>query len=128
MTWAGCAGVETLHGQVVLFTGKTYMNGDWETKKTCGRVAEQNGATWVENESRRITLLVLGDLTTQIVTDMILRRSAKLIFVHRERGRGHHICVVDGHGFTALSNGNTARCLTLEPAINSSDFKAYHRI
>ena len=57
MTNAGCAGVGTLHGQVVLFTGKTFMNGVWETKKTCGRVAKQNGAIWVENESRKVTLV-----------------------------------------------------------------------
>ena len=61
------------------------------------------------------------------MTDMTLQRSAKLIYVNNERRRGHHVCVVDGHGYTALSKGHSARCLSLEPSINSSDFKVYYR-
>ena len=111
---AGCSGVSDLHGQTVLFTGKTHVYGQWETKAECGRRVRQSGGQWVPDESRKVTLLVMGELTNQIVTDPVLQYSAKILYVHDQRLLGHHICAVDGPGFTDLLSGRPARCLTLQ--------------
>jgi hypothetical protein len=110
----GCAGVLSLHGHTVLFTGKTCFSGQWETKKECGRRVVERGAQSVDDESRKVTLLVIGDLSTQVVTDRVLQYSAKIIYVHEQRLRGRHICAVDGPGFTDLVNGREARCLSIQ--------------
>ena len=49
-----------MHGHTVLFTGKTYVDGQWETKEQCGRRVIERGGRWVNDESRKVTLLGNG--------------------------------------------------------------------
>lgn len=103
--------IRTLHAQHVLFTGKTYVHGEHVFKPELRRMVRNCGATDAPDRSRRVTLLVVGDLDGQVIVDPINHRSQKLVFVDEQRRLGNHICVVDDTGFTALLDGYSARCL-----------------
>jgi len=90
--------IEALRAQHVLFTGKAYVHGEHVFKPELRRMVKNRGATNAPDRSRRVTLLVVGDLDGQVIVDPINQRSQKLVFVDEQRRVGNHICVVDEPG------------------------------
>jgi len=103
--------VERLPGHHVLFTGKTFVLGVHVFKSDLREMVTNHGGTNAPDRSRRVTLLVIGDLDGQVIVDPINQRSQKVVFVDEQRRDGNHICVVDDTGFAALLEWNSARCL-----------------
>ncbi|MGW6789189.1 hypothetical protein [Streptomyces chartreusis] len=113
--------VHSLSGQTLCFTGKVLIDGEWTVRKDCREIAEQLGASWKPDFSRKITVFVHGDLASQAVTDTHREYSQKLVSAAEWRDRGHHVCVVDGDGFADLIGGHAARCRELQRAHSSDD-------
>ncbi|MFE5600712.1 hypothetical protein ACFQ8O_16195 [Streptomyces coelicoflavus] len=63
--------------------------------------------------SRRITLVVYGDLASKVVTDSRRAYSSKLVDADAARNGGRHVCVVDADGFSKLLKRRSAPCLEL---------------
>ncbi|WP_328660576.1 hypothetical protein [Streptomyces sp. NBC_00334] len=63
--------------------------------------------------SRRITLVVYGDLASKVVTDSRRAYSSKLVDADASRNGGRHVCVVDADGFSKLLKRRPAPCLEL---------------
>ena len=96
----------------MVFTGKTRIAGEHVKRDGLIRRVQQRGARPIEGTwNRRVTLLVLGELSEDVVTDPVNVRSQKAVFVDQERKRGNHICIVDDYGITALLGGHSAPCL-----------------
>lgn len=113
--------VHSLSGQTLCITGKVLIDGEWTVRKDCREIAEQRGASWKPDFSRKITVFVHGDLASQAVTDTRREYSKKLVRAAWERDRGYHVCVVDADGFADLIDGHAARCRELEQAQGSDD-------
>lgn len=106
--------VHSLAGHTVCFTGKVLIDGEWTIRNRCGELAQLHGAeSWRPDFSRKITVVVHGDLASQVVTDQRRQYSEKLLGAERERNRGHHVCIVDADGFTDLLEDFPARCREL---------------
>ena len=104
--------VEDLQGQLVLFTGKTRIEGDHVKRDELFQsVRQRGGRPLTGTRNRNVTLLVLGELSEDVVTDPVNVRSQNVVFVDNERRRGNHICIVDDHGIAVLLSGETAPCL-----------------
>jgi hypothetical protein len=110
MTTIRCDGwVRSLHGQTLAFTGKVLIDGTWTLREDCAASAMTRGAVdWKADFSRKVALLVHGDLARQVVTDDARRYSKKLVRAAWERDRGYHVCVVDADGFSGLLNRTSA--------------------
>jgi hypothetical protein len=107
-----CEGiVSTVRGQLVLFTGKTYVHGKQAFRPALHQEVRDLGGKSATDVSRAVTLLVLGDLGGQKVVDPINQRSQKLVYVDEQRRTGNHICVIDEDGYTAIAEGESAPCL-----------------
>ncbi len=113
--------VRSLSGQTVCITGKVLIDGEWTIRDRCERIAQDLGASWKRDFSRKVTVFVHGDLASQAVTDMHREYSKKLVRAVWERDRGYHVCVVDGEGFADLIGGYPARCRELQRAVGSED-------
>lgn len=113
--------VHSLNGQTLCFTGKVLIDGEWTVRKDCEEIAQQLGASWKSDFSRKITVFVHGDLASQAVTDPHREYSKKLVRAAWERDRGYHVCVVDGDGFADLIDGHPARCRELQRAHGIDD-------
>ncbi|MER5668826.1 hypothetical protein [Streptomyces mirabilis] len=113
--------VRALRGQTLCFTGRVLIDGEWIVRKCCEETAHQLGANCKSDFSRRITVVVHGDLASQAVTDKQRQYSKKLVGAARERDRGYHICVVDGDGFADLIEGFPALCRKLQRAQGRDD-------
>lgn len=109
----GCPGVGSLSGQLVLYTGRTFVGGIRTDRVVCARMASTHGARQAPNMSRWVTMLVLGELEGQHVVDPIRQHSQKVVDIHARRQAGHHVHVVDGNGFSSLLRGEPAPCLRL---------------
>lgn len=97
----------------MLFTGKTLVDGDWTVRAECRRRIVTLGATALGDFNRRITLLVHGELASNVKQpDRGL--SQKLLKVLEMRRTGHHVHVVDAAGFSDLLFGGVARCRVLK--------------
>lgn len=57
------------------------------------------------------TLLILGDLHPDVVTDGKKNRSQTLVFVDDQAAKGNHICIVNDAGYELLVNGLPAPCV-----------------
>lgn len=79
------------------------------------------GADWKPDFSRKITVVVHGDLASQAVTDARRQYSKKLVGAASERDRGHHSCVVDAAGFADLVAGHPARCRELRRVVGQAE-------
>jgi uncharacterized protein YciI len=66
--------------------------------------------------SKKITVVVYGDLASKVVTDPRREYSKKLVGAERERDDGRHVCVVDAAGFSKLLQRTPAPCLKLRSA------------
>jgi hypothetical protein len=108
--------VSTLSGLTICFTGKVFIDGEWALREHCDTMARARGASSKPDFSRKVSLLVHGDLASQVVTDPDRQYSKKLVRAAWERDRGYHVCVVDGDGFADLIAGHPTRCRELQRA------------
>ncbi|WP_406132851.1 hypothetical protein [Streptomyces zaomyceticus] len=112
-----CRGiVHGLDGRTICFTGRVLVDGEWRVRTHCAERAGQRGATTKSDFSRKVTLVVYGDLASKVVTDDRRTYSSTLVDAEAERSRGRHVCVVDGDGFSKLLRGRPAPCLELRRA------------
>ncbi|GHD90129.1 hypothetical protein GCM10010508_33620 [Streptomyces naganishii JCM 4654] len=96
-----------------MFTGKTLVDGEWVFRKDCISRAGTLGAACQDSFSKRVTLVVHGELAGNVKdTDRGLSR--KLLKVIESRRAGQHIHVVDAAGFSDLLFGAPARCRDLK--------------
>lgn len=123
MAGSACDGwVRSLEGQTLAFTGKVLLDGEWTLRDDCAVMARMRGAVgWKDDFSRKVTLLVHGDLASQSVTDDVRQYSKKLVRAAWERDRNFHVCVVDADGFSDLLNHAPARCRELRRVNMDSD-------
>ena len=110
---APCVGVvTTLRDQVVLFTGKSRIAGEHVLRtRLFAMVRARGGQPISGTRSARVTVLVLGELLPEVVTDPVNVRSQNLVYVENQRRWGNHICIVDDAGVAALLKGFPATCL-----------------
>ena len=108
--------VTSFQGQVLAFTGKVLVDGDWTVREDCALMAKRRGALdWKPDMSAKVTLLVYGDLASANVTDKTRGYSKKLALAERLRSDGKSIAVIDGPGFSDLCTGFPARNRILRP-------------
>jgi hypothetical protein len=103
--------VTTLRGQTVTMTGKVVVRGEHVKRENLAKIIKTKGARFKNDLTGQISLLVHGDLTGQVVTNMKIQFSDKLLDVIGRDRRQHHVCVVSSAGFSELLNGGTAKCL-----------------
>ncbi|MCX5399027.1 hypothetical protein [Streptomyces sp. NBC_00102] len=96
-----------------MFTGKTLVDGEWVVRKDCFSRSQTLGATCQNSFSRKVTLVVHGELAGN-VKDMDRGLSRKLLAVLESRKAGRHIHVVDAAGYSDLLFGAPARCRDLK--------------
>ncbi|PPF28424.1 MULTISPECIES: hypothetical protein [unclassified Rathayibacter] len=108
--------IASLRGEVLAFTGKVLVDGEWTVREECVLMAERRGALgWKTDMSSKVTLLVYGDLASSVVTDKTRHYSKKLALAERLRRAGMRIHVIDGPGFSDLCAGFPARNRLLLP-------------
>ncbi len=114
MSGLTCQGtVRSLRGHTVCFTGRVLIHGEWTVRPRCAELAEECDADTKTDFSRKITLLVYGDLASKVVTDSRRAYSSKLVDADASRNGGRHVCVVDADGFSRLLKRRPAPCLEL---------------
>ncbi|MFH9175723.1 hypothetical protein [Streptomyces albogriseolus] len=96
-----------------MFTGKTRVDGEWVVRKDCFSRAQTLGAFCQNSFSRKVTLVVHGELTAN-VKDAERELSRKMLTVIESRRAGRHIHVVDNAGYSDLLFGAPARCRDLK--------------
>ncbi|MEU0952463.1 hypothetical protein ABZ353_08895 [Streptomyces niveus] len=96
-----------------MFTGKTLVDGEWVIRKDCLSRSQVLGATCQNSFSRKVTLVVHGELAGN-VKDMDRGLSRKLLAVLESRKAGRHIHVVDAAGYSDLLFRAPARCRDLK--------------
>ncbi|MEV7481604.1 hypothetical protein [Streptomyces halstedii] len=96
-----------------MFTGKTLVDGEWVIRRDCFSRSQTLGATCQNSFSRKVTLVVHGELAGN-VKDMDRLLSRKLLTVLDSRKAGRHIHVVDAAGYSDLLFGAPARCRDLK--------------
>lgn len=114
---APCSGVViTLRGHTVTMTGKVIVRGEHINRDELAKIAQAQGATFKNDLTGKVSLLVHGDLSSQIVANMDIQFSDKLLDVVNEDRRHHHVCVVNSRGISELLRGDNAKCLHREVA------------
>ncbi|MFI8950085.1 hypothetical protein ACIGO6_26600 [Streptomyces sp. NPDC053750] len=109
-----CQGtVRSLNGHTICFTGRVLVDGEWTVRTRCEELAEGGGADTKTDFSRKITLVVYGDLASKVVADSRRAYSGKLVGAGVSRDEGRHVCVVDADGFSKLLKRRPAPCLRL---------------
>lgn len=96
-----------------MFTGKTLVDGEWVIRKDCFSRSQTLGATCQNSFSRKVTLVVHGELAGN-VKDMDRGLSRKLLAVLDSRKAGRHVHVVDAVSYSDLLFGAPARCRDLK--------------
>ncbi|GAA0934715.1 MULTISPECIES: hypothetical protein [Streptomyces violaceusniger group] len=96
-----------------MFTGKTLVDGEWVFRKDCISRSKNLGAICQNSFSKRVTLVVHGELAGN-VKDADRGLSQKLLKVMQSRREGLHIHVVDAAGYSDLLFGAPARCRDLK--------------
>jgi hypothetical protein len=96
-----------------MFTGKTLVDGEWVLRKDCRSRSETLGAIYQEHFSRKVTLVVHGELAGN-VKDVDRGLSRKLLAVMQSRREARHVHVVDAAGYSDLLFGAPARCRDLK--------------
>jgi hypothetical protein len=109
---APCSGfVNSLRGQTVTMTGKVIVRGEHVKRDDLARIVQAQGATFKNYLTGKVSLLVHGDLTSQIMANMNLQFSDKLLDVVNKDRRHHHVFVVNSTGISELLRGEAAKCL-----------------
>ncbi|MEW1869240.1 hypothetical protein AB0420_14055 [Streptomyces caelestis] len=96
-----------------MFTGKTRVDGEWVVRNKCFSRVQTLGAAHQNSFSRKVTLVVHGELTGN-VKDAERELSRKLLAVIESRRAGRHIHVVDNAGYSDLLFGAPAQCRNLK--------------
>ncbi|MBM6402172.1 hypothetical protein [Phycicoccus sonneratiae] len=97
---------------MVLFTGKSRIAGEHVARaQLFAMVRARSGQPISGTRNARVTVLVLGELLPEVVTDPVDVRSQNLVYVENQRRWGNHICIVDDAGVAALLKGFPATCL-----------------
>ncbi|MCX5317225.1 hypothetical protein [Streptomyces sp. NBC_00154] len=96
-----------------MFTGKTLVDGEWVFRRDCKSRSKTLGAVCQDSFSRKVTLVVHGELAGN-VKDVDRGLSRKLLAVMQSRRAGRHIHVVDAAGYSDLLFGAPARCRDLK--------------
>lgn len=117
-----CSGwVDSLDQQELVFTGRVVVDGQWTHRNECRLMAKARGARADKTDfSGKITLVVHGDLASQVVQDETRHYSQTLVLAADRRQRGQHVCVIDGAGFSDLLHGYPARCRQLRSTMPGS--------
>lgn len=111
---ASCNGwVDKLEGHEVVFTGRVFVRDDWWLRTRCGRTAKALGAKVSDSFRKTTSVLVWGDLTSQIVKDPRRGLSRKLIAASDAALDGTHVHIISADGFADLIRGDAARCRRL---------------
>lgn len=123
MGGVACSGwIDTFYQQEIVITGKVYVDGVRTHKNECRVMAKARGARVDKTDfSGLITLVVHGDLASQVVQDETRRYSQTLVKASESRDRGEHVCVIDGAGFSDLLQNYPARCRQLRSTKSGSD-------
>lgn len=103
-------------------SGRTYFDGVWTTKDQCRPLIERKNGTVKPDVSRKIDVLVFGDLEGSPVLDKENGWGKKVTFVFDERLRvgGKHIHIINGEGLNTLLSGRPTQCLDLVRRDDSS--------
>ena len=104
-----CKGVIKLDKQSLVFTGKVYVGDEWCQQAECARLAKQRGATSGKHFTSSTTVVVWGDLSSQVVSDAKALHSEKLVRARTATDR--HVHVVHADGFADLLDGLPAKCV-----------------
>lgn len=107
--------VWTLSGQLVYFTGTMTIGNERYLREDCQTMIVTRGGDWQTDYSRKVTLLVKGDLDPRRVHDPIRMRLKKLRAAAESELKGYHTCMVDQDGFAALLDRYPASCRRIEP-------------
>jgi BRCT domain type II-containing protein len=106
-----CSGlVGSLRGQTVALTGKVFVDGEHIKRDELAKRLRMYGAGYKTVLTGQISLVVHGDLSGQIVSNMRSQLSRKLIDIMSQERLGHHVCGVTSEGFSALLKGSPAKC------------------
>ncbi len=106
--------VRTLRGDVLLFTGKAFVHGEHMERVSLRKRTSAMGGANAPDRSRRVTVLVHGDLNGKKVSDPRRGFSQKLTFVYETmRALDSHIHVIDDAGFGELLLDRPAPCYRL---------------
>lgn len=113
-----CPGtIESMKGEVVLFTGRAVINGNHLKRRVLQEFARGLGAEVAADPSRQVTMLVVGETWTGPLHDERRRYSQKAAFIEEvQRVAGHHVHVLDTAGFAELLHGRPAVCHRLREA------------
>jgi hypothetical protein len=111
--------VWSLRDQLVFFTGAVTVDGERLLREDCRSMVLTRGGDWQTDYSRRVTLLIQGDLNPLVIHDPIRMRTKKLRAVADAERKGYHTCIVDQYGFAALLDRYPAPCRRLEPTPNN---------
>jgi hypothetical protein len=96
---------------VVLFTGRSRIHGTQVLRRQLFDAVRMQGGTPLSGtRNTRVSILVLGELLPEVVTDPVNVRSQKLVYVDEQRRAGNHICIVDDLGIADLLGGRRASC------------------
>lgn len=108
-----CTGtIEFLAGQTVTLTGKVSIHGRWVKREEIEQMLRERGVRYKREMSKLVTVLVHGDLEGQHVVNEFDKYSQRLEFVRSKLKKGHHICVVNSRGLSALLEATAAECQT----------------
>lgn len=111
-----CPGIDWLTGEVVLFTGRAYVNGKHIPRNTLKAFARAMGARPSSDPTQNVTVLVHGETWSGPLHDEQRRYSQKAAFVEEvERRTGRHVHVIDAQDFGKLSKHERVRCYRLVP-------------
>lgn len=97
-------------GKTVALTGKVLVRGKHLLRPELILLIVAARAVYKPDMSRRVSLLVHGDLSGQHVVNEWEQHSQKLELVKSEARRGNHICVVTSRGLSDLLDGSPADC------------------
>lgn len=111
MNNSACEGtIYSLVGRTVALTGKMSIRGKHLLRPDLIVLLMAAHAVYKPDVSRRVSLLVHGDLSSQHVVNEWEQHSQKLELIKSEAERGNHICVVTSRGLSDLLNGSPAEC------------------
>lgn len=118
-----CTGiVASIAGRTVALTGKINVHGRHILRPQLIEMLEQAGATYKDCLSRKVSLLVHGDLTSQHVVNEWEQHSQKLELVKAEAKNGLHICVITSRALSDLLDGRTGECQLWKYGQSSKDY------